>query len=96
MASTRVKTGCIYEHERYGEVLVTGIAKMYDEWDVSGAQDDIASAGVTVFFYNEYDAYGGIHPMPFTQEVNEFAKLTDFIEEHDYDMGYEQTSDPRD
>jgi hypothetical protein len=71
-----------------GEVLVTGIAKMYDEWDVASSgggpnsgepgsaseNDDIESGEVLVFYYDDFDGYGGMNPMPLSDPIGEFAK----------------------
>lgn len=84
MTVTRIKTDVIYNHDKYGEVLVTGIGKMYSEWSVDGPQDDIESGNVLVYFYDDYDGYGGMNPMPFSEPANEFAKSVNEIEEHEY------------
>lgn len=90
MTIERIKTKTIYEHEKYGDVLVTGIGKMYDEWSVDGPKDDIESGDVLVYFYKDYDGYGGMSPMPLSQPVNEFAKSA---EEELGDHEYEQLDD---
>jgi len=74
MSETRIEADVIYQHEKYGDVLVTGIAKMYDEWDVDGPQEDIESGDTLVYFYDNYDGYGGMNPMPQSQPVGEFAQ----------------------
>jgi hypothetical protein len=85
MTVQRIKTDVIYDHEKYGDVLVTGIGKMYDEWSVSGPKDDIESGNVLVYFYDNYDGYGGMNPMPLSETANEFAKSVDCeVEEHKY------------
>lgn len=70
----RVKTDTVYRHERYGDVLVTGIGKMYDEWSLTGPKDDIESGDVIIYFYDEYDGYGAMTPMPISQPADEFGK----------------------
>jgi len=77
MVETRIETDVIYQHDQMGDVLVTGIAKMYDEWDTEGPQEDIESGEVLVFFYDNYDGYGGMNPMPLSEPISEFAKNVD-------------------
>lgn len=75
MTEQRIEADVIYQHEKYGDVLVTGIAKMYGEWDVTDPSNDIESIGnVLVFFYDDYDGYGGLQPMPLSENINEFSK----------------------
>lgn len=81
MTADRIHTESVYEHERYGEVLVTGIAKMYDEWSMEGPQEDIDSGEVLVFFYDDYDGYGGMSPMPMSEPVNEFHTVSEYVED---------------
>lgn len=84
MVETRIEADVVYEHQKYGEVLVTGIAKMYNEWDIDGPQEDIESGDVLVFFYDDYDGYGGMTPMPQSLPVEEFAKSAERKHVHDY------------
>ena len=74
MSETRIEADVVYQHDQLGEVLVTGIAKMYDEWDVSGPTEDIESGNILVFYYDNFDGYGGMNPMPLSDPVDEFAK----------------------
>lgn len=80
MVETRIEADVVYQHDKYGEVLVTGIAKMYDEWDVSSAnglnngQPSSASEnGVFVYFHSRFDGYGGL-ATPETELAGDFAK----------------------
>lgn len=84
MSEQRIESDVTYDHDKYGDVLVTGIAKMYDEWDTRGPQEDIESGEVLVFFYDNYDGYGGMNPMPMSEPVDEFAKRVDRIGPHEY------------
>ena len=84
MSETRIEVDVIYQHEKYGDVLVTGIAKMYDEWDVEGPQEDIKSGETLVYFYDNYDGYGGMNPMPLSDPINEFAKAVTRERVHEY------------
>jgi len=84
MVETRIEADVVYQHSKYGEVLVTGIAKMYSEWDTEGPQEDIESGDVLVFFYDDYDGYGGMTPMPQSLPVEEFAKSAERKHPHDY------------
>jgi hypothetical protein len=77
MNSNTITTDTIYQHERYGNVLVTGIGEMYDEYPSS------SSSAVLVFFYDDYDGYGGMSPMPLSQPVGEFRKSVEYVREHD-------------
>lgn len=85
MSESRVEADVVYSHERHGEVLVTGIAKMYDEWSVDGPSDDIDSGEVLVFFHDRFDGYGGMQPTPSTENVNDFAKQVSRDRVFDYD-----------
>jgi hypothetical protein len=93
MTIKRIKTDVIYDHEKYGEVLVTGIGKMYNEWVVSSG-DGPDSGETLVYFYDDYDGYGGMNPMPLSETANEFAKAsTEEVREHDYiEMDYDDES----
>lgn len=84
MPEKRLETDVVYNHERYGEVLLTGLAKMYEEWDVSGPQDDIDSGSVLVFFYDNFDGYGGMNPMPMSEPIQEFSKKVERQRPHEY------------
>jgi len=84
MSETRIEADVIYQHEKYGDVLATGIAKMYSEWDVGGPQEDIESGNVLVFFYDNYDGYGGMNPTPLSQPAGEFAKAVTRERAHEY------------
>lgn len=74
MSESRIEADVVYNHNQLGEVLVTGIAKMYEEWDVTGPQEDIESGEVLVFYHTQFDGFGGQQPVPFTENVNEFSK----------------------
>jgi hypothetical protein len=92
MTIERIKTDVIYEHEKYGEVLVTGIGKMYSEWSIDGPKDGIESGNVLVYFYDNYDGYGGMSPMPFSETADEFTKsCKQEVGDHDYiEMDYDE------
>lgn len=89
MSETRIAADVVYQHEKYGEVLVTGIAKMYDEWDVAGPQDDIEAGEVFVYFHSRFDGYGGM-ATPETERAADFAKAVSekrpFEYEHDSEL----------
>lgn len=91
MTVQRIKTDVIYDHDKYGEVLVTGIGKMYSEWSVSNGDGlereqpgSASESNVLVYFYDDYDGYGGMNPMPFSETANEFAKSVSEVEQHEY------------
>jgi len=86
----RIEADVVYNHSKYGEVLVTGIAKMYEEWDVSGPQDDIEAGEVYVYFHSRFDGYGGM-ATPESELAGDFAKSV--TRERAFD--YEQTSELR-
>lgn len=85
MSETQIETDVVYEHSKLGEVLVTGIAKMYDKWDTTGPRDDLESGEVLVFYYDSWDGYGGMSPMPQSEQVNEFARMVQRKRTFDYD-----------
>lgn len=89
MVETRIESDVVYSHEKYGDVLVTGISKMYDEWSVEGPQEDIESGEVLVFFYDNYDGYGGMNPMPLSEPVSEFAQAAERGDDFEYTQGSE-------
>jgi hypothetical protein len=71
-----IVTDMIYEHERYGEVLVVGIGQMYDEYHLDKTSDESATPdphSTIVYFYKQFDGYGGMSPTPLTEPVTEFA-----------------------
>lgn len=81
-----IQTDMIYDHEKYGHVLVTGIGKMYNEWSTTGPKRDITSQEVLVFFHQDYDGYGGMGPFPLSEPVDEFAKaVRSEVREHEYE-----------
>ena len=97
MTIERIKTDVIYEHEKYGEVLVTGIGKMYSEWSLqspagSEPRGDSPSENVLVYFYDNYDGYGGMNPMPLSEMTDEFAKsCKQEVGDHEYiEMDYDE------
>lgn len=89
MSETVIERDVVYQHDQLGEVLVTGISKMYDEWDVSGPREDIESRQVMVHFYDRFDGYGGMPSGNDTEEVNEFAKKVTRERAFDYDRSSE-------
>lgn len=85
MVETRIEADVVYQHDQLGEVLVTGIAKMYDEWDIEGPQEDIESGEILVFYYDNFDGYGGMNPMPLSDPIGEFAKSVTQERTFEYD-----------
>lgn len=83
-----IEADVVYNHEKYGDVLVTGVARMYEEYTVSeGSEETVSSAEgreVLVFFNHRYDGYGGMDAMPSTQPVMEFAKSAERVRKFDY------------
>jgi hypothetical protein len=83
-----IETDVIYNHEKYGEVLVTGVARMYEEYTVSEKNEEdtgtMGSVEVKVFFNHRYDGYGGMDAMPSTQPVMEFAKMAERVKVFEY------------
>jgi hypothetical protein len=93
MSETLIEADVVYNHDKHGEVLVTGISKMYDAWRVDGPTEDIDSGEVLVFFHNRFDGYGGMQPTPTTENVNEFAKAVTRERAFDYDQHSELRED---
>lgn len=73
-----IRTGGIYDHERYGLVLVTGVGEMYEAWNpngnISGGDGD-----VIVFFHRGIDEHIGSNATLTDQRVDEFEKEAEFI-----------------
>lgn len=70
MPLDKVETDTTYQHERYGEVFVTGIGELYDEWKVNGNGSTEVDRNTVVFFHE----MAGGSAAPISQDVNEFAK----------------------
>jgi len=91
MSESRIEADVVYNHDKRGEVLVTGISKMYNEWDVSdsnGLTEEPSSASeneVLVFFHDRFDGYGGMQPTPSAENVNEFSKHVNRERVFEYD-----------
>jgi hypothetical protein len=81
MGETIIEADVVYNHDKYGDVLVTGIAKMYDEWSEN---DDIESGQVLVFFHSRFDGYGGM-ATPNSELVGDFAKASSKKRAFEYD-----------
>lgn len=84
MGETIIEADVVYQHDKYGDVLVTGIAKMYDEWDTTGPNDDIESGQVLVFFHSRFDGYGGM-ATPNSELAGDFAKASSKKRAFEYD-----------
>ena len=84
MKINKIKSGYKYEHEEHGEVLVSAIGKMYEEWDIAG--EDHEHVGITsVYFYKRFDGYGGLGMTPLAEDTVDFAEsVTEEIGEHEY------------
>ncbi len=70
-----IESNVVYEHDSYGEVLVTKIGAMTDRWRVGASSDNSLKSQestVLVFFHSAFDGYGGFTE-PLTEEVNRFA-----------------------
>jgi hypothetical protein len=89
-----IESDVVYDHERHGEVLVTAVGEMYGEYPLSGGRGEPGSQPNSrlVFYYNNFDGYGGMNPSPMTQEVTEFARQADRIRPHEY-LGSELRED---
>lgn len=75
-----IETDSVYQHEKYGEVLVTGVATMFKGWEDGKT---VGEGDTLVFFYDEYDGYGGMHPIPFSEVADEFAKSSKRMHTHE-------------
>jgi len=87
-----IESDVVYDHERHGEVLVTAIGEMYGEYPLSAKAPGPQPNSKLVFYYNNFDGYGGMNPSPMTQEVAEFARQADRIRPHEY-LGSELMED---
>jgi hypothetical protein len=77
-----IEADMTYDHEKHGEVLVTAVGEMYDEYSVSRRSGEPNSR--LVFFYTRFDGYGGMNPAPMSEPVNEFARDADRIGPHEH------------
>lgn len=93
MTLDRIEADVVYNHEKHGDVLVTAIGEMYNEYPLSGGRGapEPDPSSRLVYFYKQYDGYGGMSPNPLSEEVMEFAR--DASKEHEFE--YEQTSSLR-
>lgn len=73
MTTTEVKSGVVYDHDEYGEVLVSNIAVFFDSWDVTEQQS--TDSNPVVLFHNRFDKYGGVDN-PLRQSVGDFIEQT--------------------
>lgn len=80
-----IQSDAVYDHEKYGEVLVTAVGEMYGEYSLSGdrAETDSEPNSRLVFYYNNFDGYGGMSPTPMTQEVTEFGRQAELMRAHE-------------
>jgi hypothetical protein len=85
-----IQSDVVYQHEKQGEVLVTAVGEMHTNYDVSESTGKPDSR--LVFYYNNFDGYGGVNPSPMTQPVNEFVRQADRIRPHEY-LGSELLED---
>ena len=77
-----IETGVVYDHIHYGEVLVEQIGEMYNEYDVENKTGKSATA--LVYFYDNFDGYGGMPGGPLTEEATNFAQSVERVREHEY------------
>lgn len=90
MSELRIEADVVYQHDKYGSVLVTGIAKMYSEWN---PQNDMESNGTYVYFHTQFDGYGGL-ATPQTELVGDFVKAATKEQAFEYDNVSELMIDP--
>jgi len=82
MTVERIETDVVYDHEKYGNVLVTSIATTFSTWNAdSGTPSENSTL---VFFYRRFDDYGGFGPSPLSENVNDFAKRVTEVREFSY------------
>jgi hypothetical protein len=77
MTTTEVKSDAVYDHDKYGEVLVSNIAVFFDSWDVT--EEDSTDSNPVVLFHSRFDDYGGMGN-PLRQSIGDFieqASMTD-------------------
>lgn len=83
MTDRVIKANALYDHERFGRVLVTAIGSMYATYDID--RETGQHRGTLVYFYDRYDGWGGIRSRPIRQSASEFLKEATFVKYHDYD-----------
>lgn len=83
MSETQIEANTIYDHEKYGEVLVTGIAQMYKTWDVSKGCGH--EGEMFVYFHKRFDDYGGI-ATPETERIRDFYKASSKKRAFEYEI----------
>jgi len=71
MTTTEVKSGVVYDHDEYGEVLVENIAVFFDSWDV--VEENSTDSNPVVLFHNRFDEYGGLGT-PLRQSIGDFIE----------------------
>lgn len=74
----RIVTGGVYDHERYGHVLVTGIGEMYESWNPNGNIGH-STGDVVVYFQRGLDEYRVSNATLTDQRVGEFEKEAEFV-----------------
>lgn len=80
-----IESNVVYKHEKHGEVLVTAVGEMYGEYALGDGECEYPEpSSRLVFYYNNFDGFGGMSPSPMTQVVTEFAKQADELREHEY------------
>ncbi|WP_436927885.1 hypothetical protein [Halosimplex amylolyticum] len=77
-----IESGSIYDHREYGEVLVLGIHRRYESYDLD--TDTGVESGVVVRYARDWDEYG---PMPSATTVDPIDQFTRAAEEKIRDDG---------
>lgn len=81
MSETTIKRDSFYNHDEHGQVLVTSITKMYNEWNTKDQSNNVKKGDVLVHFYTEYDGYGGMIPSRVCVSIDDFAERVEYVEE---------------
>lgn len=80
----KIESDAIYEHQKYDEVLVVGISREFESYDVN--DDSGVEIGVFVRYTDRWDGYGSLFGAIRSDRVDDFLsncgdKLRDFDRE---------------
>ena len=81
-----IESDVVYDHEKQGDVLVVSVGQLYDEYPLDeDKRTGLEATSELVFYYKQYDGWGGMSPSPLTENVHEFAKHTERKHTFEYD-----------
>ncbi|MCU4744515.1 hypothetical protein [Natronoglomus mannanivorans] len=70
----QIERGAVYEHDEYGEVVVTNILRRYSTYDVDLEEGEIEETSIA--FSAEWDSHGAI---PATEKVDDADSFTNRV-----------------